>query len=183
MKKLLFLALAVVMFVLVHPVFGVYEWKTYNGHQYTVTENYYAGTDWWDAEAEAVAVGGHLVNINDFAENAWVSTTFAGYYDEGAPGEAWGSLVWIGLYRESTTSEWQWVCGDPVDISPIPWYDGAPLSYGLYAYLHPDSHPLPGTWWNNPLQTAVGIIEVPEPASAILIGVGCLFARLRRRQR
>jgi hypothetical protein len=54
-----------------------YTWQTYNGHEYAVTNTW---ESWIDAEAEAVLAGGHLVTINNLAENAWVSETFKDYY-------------------------------------------------------------------------------------------------------
>ncbi len=44
-----------------------------NGHVYYLL----AQTNWTAAEAEAVALGGHLVTINDAEENAWVHQTFS----------------------------------------------------------------------------------------------------------
>src|SRR6476661_4163642 len=51
------------------------------GHEYRLTCGEYWGAsdtsvptppDWFDAEAEAVAFGGHLATINDEAENLWL---------------------------------------------------------------------------------------------------------------
>lgn len=69
-----------------------YDWHTYNGHQYAITLNY---SDWTQAEAWAVEVGGHLVTINDLAENAWLSEQFKGYYRKDHEGIT--TIVWCGL--------------------------------------------------------------------------------------
>jgi hypothetical protein len=54
---------------------GAYIWFTNdaNGHQYTLTE---IPSSWSDAENEAVAAGGHLVTINNAAEQAWLQGRF-----------------------------------------------------------------------------------------------------------
>jgi len=64
MKKLIIIYL---LSIALTPVaygyqYSDYTWHTYNGHQYAMTLG--VGT-WEDAEAEAVAVGAHLVTIND----------------------------------------------------------------------------------------------------------------------
>lgn len=46
-----------------------------NGHWYRLTSE---ALSWHEAEAEAVAAGGHLVTINDAAENQWLVATFGG---------------------------------------------------------------------------------------------------------
>ena len=46
-----------------------YGWLEYGGHSYAAT---FAVGPWADAQAEAEAIGGNLVTINDAAENAWV---------------------------------------------------------------------------------------------------------------
>jgi len=148
-----------------------YEWHTYNGHQYAVTKDY---CNWADAEAEAVSVGGHLVTINDAAENAWLTETFGGYDDAGHHG-VWAHLLWIGFEHTggdmSNPSNWQWVSGQPVTYIGT-WYDGSPVGPpggGPHAYLHPSTHPIPGTWFNaagrdtNPVSYPHGIIEIGEP--------------------
>jgi hypothetical protein len=59
----------------------------YGGHTYTLTPR---SMSWTEAEAEAQRLGGHLVTINDEAEQAWVSETFGG----------WGGwYFWLGMNR------------------------------------------------------------------------------------
>jgi len=54
-----------------------------NGHTYYLLSN----SDWTDAEAAAVAMGGHLATIRSLAENNWIS-------------DRWGTNreLWIGLW-------------------------------------------------------------------------------------
>jgi len=141
-----------------------YEWDTYNGRHYAITKDY---GNWQMCRAEAVAVGGDLVNINDGDENDWLSETFQGYYAQGDPGNHNVSLVWIGFLRDSPdANDWYWSCGDPVTFSP-PWYDGGtPHPGSTHAYLHTDTHHNPGTWWedtaydgSDPNHHVRGIIE------------------------
>ncbi len=67
------------------------EGQTYGGHVYSVTET--EGT-WQDAENQAVALGGHLVTINDAAENSWLFSTFESELNEDI-------YLWMGLYQIS----------------------------------------------------------------------------------
>lgn len=90
------------------------QWK-YNpttGHVYALTD---PGT--WDAtETQAAARGGHLVTVNDAAENTWLNTN---YVD--------GGYRWIGF--SDAAEEGKWVWSDPAETGV--WY-------------HPD-HPDHGT--------------------------------------
>ena len=57
-----------------------------NGHLYYLLDS----NSWTAAEAEAMTLGGHLVTINDMAENHWVYTNFITYDGVQRP-------LWIGL--------------------------------------------------------------------------------------
>ena len=56
----------------------------YEGHFYTLTEG---SGNWTAREAEAQALGGHLVTIDDAGEQAFLRQTF----------ERLGANLWIGL--------------------------------------------------------------------------------------
>lgn len=152
-----------------------------NGHLYAVTES---PSSWFDAEAIAVAEGGHLVTINNQAEQDWLNMTFP----SGEPFHPW-----IGLWQDPNNpgySEpgggWVWVDGDPATYRN--WASGEPnQSLGApedYAQMHAFG---PGLWQDVPGNVSYalqpGIIEqVPTPTSALLgvVGLG-LLTILRRR--
>ena len=139
-----------------------YTWHEYNGH-----------SNWAQAEAWANEVGGHLVVINDASENAWLSETFKGTSLRGEPYlNGLNSLVWIGLEcvgdNKANLSNWQWITGESLSYSAS-WYVGTPrydAGGGNHAYLHTDTHFLPGTWWNNigidndGFYNPLGVIEI-----------------------
>lgn len=83
-----------------------------NGHSYRLT----AQLTWSDAEAEAVALGGHLATLNDAAEEAWVRETF-------------GTLehFWIGFNDIETEASWLWSSGEPVSYTN--WCTGEPNDF------------------------------------------------------
>ena len=150
-------------------VYSDYSWKTYKGHEYAITFEY---NKWTDAEAEAVAVGGHLATINDAAENAWLTDAFNGFYTRGIQHPSW-SIAWIGMRRVGT--EWGWASGEPVTYTaPIltsdgNWMPDNPQNHddgGPHAYLHTANHFAPGTWANHeaedwyPSWNPRGIIEL-----------------------
>jgi len=147
---------------------GPYEWKEYNGHHYAATRYY---SNWSDAEAEARSFGGHLVTVNDANENAWLTDNFGGYYTfaERDTHYPWSSLIWIGLECAGGDVHdpncWQWINNEPVTYM-APWWD-PDLPNAPHAYLHPSTHPNPGTWWNSPGHDTDpnayprGIIELP----------------------
>jgi len=98
--------------------------RLYNGRAYTVT----SGTcSWYDAETQARALGGHLVAINDAAENEWLVNTFGSY-----------GYFWIGLNDESKENTWTWSSGDALVYSN--WDNGQPggTTYD-YAFLRNDN--------------------------------------------
>jgi hypothetical protein len=116
----------------------------YGGHTYTLTPR---SMSWSEAEAEAQRLGGHLVTINDEAEQAWVSETFGG----------WGGwYFWLGMNRQA--SGMAWASGEAVSYTN--WGPGEPSGYG-YGYL---------TWngrWYNTSDTGLGsggwgVIEIDD---------------------
>jgi len=135
-----------------------------NGHQY-----YLLGLSTWeDAEARAVQLGGHLVTLNDAAENLWVYAQF-GYGPVGT------RSLWIGLrdpLRQPTpgltpadrAGRFVWVSGEPVTY--VNWWPGRPNNDGpggngtgtqYWGYLRPD------LLWDdvdNALDFIQGVVEV-----------------------
>ena len=93
-------------------------WCEYNGHWYRSTSN---SSPWNDVESEAIQLGGHLVTINDGAENAWLGEKFPRSNDD--------TIYWIGFYQDTTDGDylepdhgWKWI-SDP-DLCR--WTTGSP---------------------------------------------------------
>jgi hypothetical protein len=84
-----------------------------NGHLYYLL----AQGDWHRAEAEALALGGHLATIGDPHENDWVYETFGAY--RGTPRH-----LWIGLTDEGHEGLVVWTNGEPVGFTN--WYETQP---------------------------------------------------------
>ncbi len=146
-------------------------------------DSYYllSQSNWTDAEAQAIALGGHLATIRNAVENQWVLDTF-GHYGGNS------RYLWIGLYDDSTGRHW--ADGEPVSFTN--WEPGEP-SGGLgepYTLMYPDTGVLfdnittAGEWddWTNTANWArsfgpalYGVAEVatvPEPAALTLLGIG-----------
>jgi hypothetical protein len=86
---------------------------TYGGHEYYLLES----SKWTEAEAAAVALGGHLATINDDAENDWVWSEVAKFDGQ----ERWS---WIGFNDVKVEGTWEWVSGQPVEY--VNWNPGEP---------------------------------------------------------
>jgi hypothetical protein len=71
-----------------------------NGHVYYLLDT----ASWTDSEAEALTLGGHLVTINNAAENDWVFDTFVPLL----PTDVFATL-WIGLNDAAQEGTFVWV--------------------------------------------------------------------------
>ena len=98
------------------------------GSSYYTTVN---GPTWTQAEANAVALGGHLVSIESSEENATVQQVAKNYFagldsfNDGAQkyylrgGAEQSSDLWIGLKGTQSEGQWEWSSGDKVSLSLI----------------------------------------------------------------
>ncbi|MGI9519509.1 MAG: C-type lectin domain-containing protein [Pirellulaceae bacterium] len=143
---------------------------------------------WTNSEIEAVTLGGHLVTLNDQAENDWVFDTFAnfggqsralwtGYNDQ----QSEGTFVWS---SGETPAFINWSGGQPDNGSPGPDPPGEDFVHLLWP-----GHPSNGAW--NDFQDLPfvndfplhGVVEVPETGTAILLMAMALTLTGYRRKR
>jgi hypothetical protein len=118
---------------------------------------------WTGAEAEAQSLGGHLVTINDEAENNWVWETFAPLV---------GGPVWIGLSDVDQEGTFVWSSGEPATY--FNWWcrsetDCEPNNAnGAEHYVEMNNY----VWNDNTNEPHfIGIVEVtPEQATENTIG-------------
>ena len=102
---------------------------SYGGRFYQVTDS---SLSWADAEVLAQSLGGHVVTINDAAEQAWVHATFSRF----------GSL-WIGMTDQVVEGTWVWGSGEAVSYTN--WASGQPQSNSSYDWAYLNS--LDGQWY------------------------------------
>jgi hypothetical protein len=145
-----------------------------NGHWYGLTVS--VGS-WDSAEAEAIALGGHLASITSSAENIFVSTLAT------SSGSTFAS--WLGLRRTNSGSPWYWSDGSAT--SYFNWAPGEPNNAGgaeFYGWMYT---PSAGGAWNDHNQTDFalrGVIEVvPAPAAFAVLLPSLVGAEGRRRRR
>lgn len=166
-------------------VYSDYTWLTYNDHEYTIT---FTTDEWDEAQAEAVAVGGNLVTINDMEENNWLYTDLAPFFavEHGL----------LGFTDREIEGHWEWVSGEGG------WWEKDNPGSTSFSYWSPDEpnnlnqgHPggedygeirladLHMGHWNDlgfNANSYHGIIEIPEPTTILLFAFGSLLATKRR---
>ena len=121
-------------------------------------------SNWQEAEDEAVALGGHLVTINDAAEQHLLIDRFLS-------GRNYRSIYWIGLTDRDSEGNFTWVSGEPVTYTF--WNADEPnnqdgnedyvvINWHFWKLL-PDSDK--GDWNDVPLEgntgNHIGIVEIP----------------------
>jgi len=146
-------------------------WEEYNGHFYRKTPTLMLFDD---AEAYAVSQGGHLVTINDAAEDQFLRDTL--YTHE---------HIGIGLYQPNPIPEiepdggWEWVSGEPLIY--LNWAPGEPNNLGGENWGE-----LVDNGWNDRFNfTPIPwIVEspVPEPATLGLLALGATALLYRRKK-
>lgn len=159
---------------------------TYGGSSYHLVAESVAGQriTWNNAEAFAVTLGGHLVTVNDAAENSFLLTTFqASAIAAKASGHPSGGLLslWIGYNDAVSEGNFDWVGGGGTGFTN--WAFGQPgggfPDEDVAAMLVTSTLGPPGRWhdvvsdfrFND---VTYGLVEVPigtaipEPASAAL---------------
>lgn len=148
-----------------------------NGHSYY----FLSDQTWNDAEAEAQSLGGHLVTINDAAENQWV-------LDQFSPANT--GVFWIGLNDFAVEGDFQWASGEAVTF--LNWGGIEPTNTGIngedFALIVATNKNgfIAGEWNDAPItSSAFGVAEVvavPESSSALLLLLGSGFIAWRSRK-
>ena len=76
------------------------------------------GPTWEEAEANAIALGGHLVTINDAEENQWLVDRFKDKditYNPEDTHPVHLNTLWTGLTRHHSEAPWEWSSGEDVE--------------------------------------------------------------------
>ena len=103
------------------------------GHYYTSTGT---GLSWEMLETLAVETGGHLVTINDAAEEEWLYSTFGSF------------MFWIGLTDYPDEGEYRWTSGESLDY--INWCPGEPSDTAGSSGSEDGVHAIPwAQCWND----------------------------------
>jgi alpha-tubulin suppressor-like RCC1 family protein len=151
------------------------------GHRYLLLDR----ASWTNAEDAALALGGHLVTINDADENTWVFNTFGNF----------GGIsrdLWLGFFDPEPAvkltnpfkrlARYRWTSGQPFTMSPFVWAEGGPFdinhpSLGFVKLLGAGN---PSLWGEEqpyyPLNSVVELplaLEIIRPPQSAAIGIGC----------
>jgi hypothetical protein len=122
---------------------------------------------WKDAEARAVALGGHLATVRNQAEEDWLFKTFGTYGGE-------QRLLWTGLSDRDKKFHFSWSSGESASYTD--WAKGEPnnaLSGEDYVAIYYPNHSQANKWndWGDrdtdPIYLPMnGVVEIIPPAPA-----------------
>jgi hypothetical protein len=135
-----------------------------NGHYYGLTST---AETWLAAEAEAVALGGHLASITSQAEQDFIVNTFLS-------GANIRNIEWLGLNDQAVKMAFVWSSGEPYSYSN--WQPGEPNNYkGVedsvainWHFGHNIGGGVLGSWNDIPLDGLNSNGTQPEPVRGIM---------------
>jgi len=129
-----------------------------NSHTYYLLPS----SSWTRAETDAVALGGHLVTINDADENEWVRNNVLNFDGTGRRG-------WLGYNDAIVEGTFAWVSGQTPSPLYTNWNSGEPNNAGAgedYAEMFGS----PGGLWNDqpdaPGVVVFGLVEIDPSTPA-----------------
>jgi len=149
---------------------------SYNGHDYTLL----TADNWAPSEAYAISQGGHLVSIDDAAENNFILSTFRP-----------NGSIWIGLERTANMSidGFEWTDGSASTFRN--WAGGEPNNAGgienaVHMYGNGQWNDLSGndTGYDGAKYGVMEVTAVPEPETyaLMLAGLASMAFVARRRK-
>jgi hypothetical protein len=168
----------------------IVQWKISdggNGHYYglIMPDSHDDSYSWTSARtaAESMTYGemqGYLATVTSLGESEFLREQFSSQLSDDS---ANAKYAWIGLFAPTTTSDFQWVTGEP--LSYTDWAPGEPNFYGspLWQHVHYWTRDFGSgpTWtWNNeqdfPGRNTYGYFvefgtAVPEPSTFAMVGL------------